>query len=185
VTPVWSYPWENDLGPDDHARLSILLQMAFPWTSGLFTEDRSWGATRPERRVIGSIGGEMVAHAAVLRRFVRVGDADQLVGEVGLVAVHPDRRRRGLGGQLVRRVNRALADLGVPFGLLTCAPRYAPLATGAGWRPLTGVALRQPTTASPYRAVAATDAAVLVLPVRAGIDGWPPGPVLDRNGFET
>ena len=181
----WSHPWENDLTLVDHADLSLLLQLAFPWTSDYFTGSRSWACNRPERRVIARAAGQAVGHAGILRRFLRIDGVDQLVGEVGLLAVHPDWEPSDLSYRLATQVGAALAELRVPFGFFNSNSDVATFYTGVGWKALPPETMtRTPTVHSPFEASLIGSLAV-VLPVTATIDRWPAGDVIDRHGFET
>ncbi|WP_016698138.1 GNAT family N-acetyltransferase [Actinoalloteichus spitiensis] len=179
--PRWFHRWEGELTPLDHLRIAELLSAAFVSTSHQFRDARSWAGARPELRLVACAGDTVVAHAAVLRRFVRVGRADQLVGELGLVAVHPDAQGNGLGAQLLARVEERLRDLGVPFGLLNTDQRTAAFYARSGWCALTGVASRWADVDYPWQNADLRDP-LLVLPVAAPLTRWPGGGVVDRNG---
>jgi nodulation protein A len=181
---AWSAAWEDDLAPADHDDVGALLARAFGRSAAPFGPGRSWASGRPERRVVaradGPEVGAVVAHVGLLRRFVQIGDAAQLVGDVGLVAVHPDRHGTGLGATLLARCAAELDRLAVPFGLLTCGDHVAGFYARAGW-------VRVPGPTRMVRAdgtVQVYGAATMVLPVRAGVDGWPAGRV-ERNGLEV
>jgi nodulation protein A len=177
---AWSAVWEDDLAPADHDDVGALLARAFGRSSVPFGPGRSWASARPERRVVARSGGAVVAHIGLLRRFVQIGDGAQLVGDVGLVGVHPDRHGTGLGAALLARCAAELDRLAVPFGLLTCGDHVAGFYARAGW-------VRVPGPTRMVRAdgtVQVCDAATMVLPVRAGVDRWPSGRV-ERNGLEV
>lgn len=138
---------------------------------------RTWSYVRPEARVIGMDGSGAAATAGVLRRFMEIGEVDQLVGVVGLVAVRPDRQGTGLGAMLMRSVSGFLHGLDVPFGLLMCAERHVGFYRRCGWHQL-----------SPRRAVYSPDdtqdarpfvdeivTTAMVLPVGATMDRWSTG----------
>jgi nodulation protein A len=121
-----------------------------------------------------------VAHLAVLRRFLQIGDVAQLVGDVGLVAVDPELQGSGVGADLLTRCRTTLHELDVPFGYLTTGPRVAGFYEAGGWMVIPG----------PTRMVLA-DGRVqvhpdvsMVLPVHRPIGEWPAGQV-DRNGWEV
>ena len=88
----WTSVWEDDVA--DHAELAVVLARAFPH-SGRIGGEQSWSSARPELRLVGRADGQVVAHAAVLRRFLQIDGRPQLVGDVGLVAVDPE--RHGVG----------------------------------------------------------------------------------------
>ena len=187
---AWSAAWEDDLAPADHDDVGVLLARAFGRSAAPFGPGRSWASARPERRIVARADrpedGAAVAHIGLLRRFVQIGDAAQigdvaqLVGDVGLVAVHPDRHGTGLGAALLARCAAELDRLAVPFGLLTCGDHVAGFYASAGW-------VRVPGPTRMVRAdgtVQVYGAATMVLPVRAAVDAWPAGRV-ERNGLEV
>ncbi|GMA30280.1 GNAT family N-acetyltransferase [Litorihabitans aurantiacus] len=140
---AWHAVRETDLSTEEHTGLAALLARAFPDTDMC---GRSWCSERPELRLIGTDAGSdepddtatPVAHLAVLRRFVRVGETDVLVADTGLVAVDPDRQGRGIGAQLLAEAAQVLGGLGVPHGFLTTGPDREAFYARGGW-------LRTPT----------------------------------------
>jgi nodulation protein A len=176
----WALTWEDDLDDDDHAALGGLLARCFPRSFTPFGPGRSWSSARPELRLVGSVDVRPVAHFAVLRRFLRVGDVSMLVGDVGLVAVDPDARATRLGAALLARGRATLDGLELPFGYLTCGEHVAGFYETDGW-------VRVPGPTRMVRAdgrVQVYGGVSMVLPVRRGIEAWPAGRV-DRNGWEV
>lgn len=174
----WTSVWEDDV--EDHEAIAALLARAFPRSLTPFGGSRSWSSARPELRLVGAAEGRPVAHTAVLRRFVQVGGRPQLIGDVGLVAVDPDRHGTGLGAELLTRTRAVLAWLGMPFGFLTCGEQVAGFYARGGW-------VRVPGPTRMVRAdgrVQVYGGVSMVLAVSASIDGWPSGQV-DRNGLEV
>lgn len=174
----WSVVWEDDL--DDHAAVAELLARAFPRSFTPFGGQRSFSSARPERRLLARDGARVIAHAGILRRFVQVAGQPQLVGDVGLVAVDPDRQGTGLGGLLLTRTAAELHALGMPFGLLTCGAHVEGFYARGGW-----VAVPGPTRM--VRAdgrVQVYGGVTMVLPVREPLGRWLVGRV-DRNGQEV
>jgi nodulation protein A len=181
LPPVsWVQTWEDDVTDTAHDDLGALLARCFPRSYTPFGPGRSWSSARPELRLVASAAGRPVAHLAVLRRFLQVGEQAVVVGDVGLVAVDPDAQGRGLGAELLGRCRATLDGLGLPFGYLTCGEHVAGFYAAAGWVRVTG----------PTRMVRADGrvqvygAASMVLPIRWGIGQWPAGQV-DRNGWEV
>ena len=85
-----------------------------------------------------------------------------------------------MGAELLARGRAALDGLELPFGYLTCGEQVAGFYESGGW-------VRVPGPTRMVRAdgrVQVYGGVSMVLPVRAGIDGWPAGQV-DRNGWEV
>jgi nodulation protein A len=171
----WEALREGDIDMAGHDRLAVLLRAAYAHEPELFAGRRTWSYLRPEARVVGTDAAGAAAHAGVLRRFIQVGGADVPVAVVGLVAVRPDLQRYGVGGELMTRVGRLLAELAAPFGVLMCAPELAGFYRRAGWRLLDPVrsAYSPDDTGQPLPYVDEVSRTTMVLPV-AGRD-WPPG----------
>ena len=183
--PAWATHWEDDLVAGDHEALAGLLRRCFPRSRAGFPGARSWASGRPELRLVGRVAARPVAHVAVLRRFLQLdgGRPDggaQLVGDVGLVGVDPDRQGTGLGADLLARTAAALHGLELPFGFLTCGEQVAGFYGTGGWVRVDNPVrlIRRDQRVQVYGGMA------MVLPVRAGMSEWPVGG-LDRNGYEV
>jgi nodulation protein A len=180
--PSWALTWEDDLRADEHRRLAVLLAQAFPRSRTDFSGTRSWSSGRPELRLVAWRDGRAVAHLGILRRFLRLSERDTsvLVGDVGLVAVAPQEQGAGLGRELLRRGDAALRGLDVPFGYLTCGEHVAPFYERCGWRRVSGGTrmIRADGRVQVY------GGASMVRTVRASLDEWPDGCLVDRNGLE-
>lgn len=178
----WSVIWEDDLVAADHAAIAALLARCFPRSRTPFGGTRSWSSGRPELRLIGRHDGRALAHLGVLRRFLRVDGQDRflLIGDVGLVAVDPDAQGRGIGAELLGRAAAQLRALQVPFGFLTCGDHVAGFYAGGGWTRTPGPTrmVRADATVQVYGGIS------MVLPVCSGLDEWPSGRRVDRNGLE-
>ena len=175
----WSPTWEDDLVDAEHEALAGLLRRCFPRSRAGFPGTESWASGRPELRLIARDGHGPVAHVAVLRRFLTLESGPQLIGDVGLVGVDPDRRGTGLGADLLARTAAALYELELPFGFLTCGEQVAGFYETAGWLRVANPVrmIRRDRRVQVYGGVA------MALPVRAGMADWPEGQV-DRNGYE-
>ena len=173
----WMSVWEDDVV--DHAELAVVLARAFPH-AGRIGGEQSWSSARPELRLVGRADGHVVAHAAVLRRFLQINGRAQLVGDVGLVAVDPARHGSGLGAALLVRVREALCGLGMPFGFLTCGERVAGFYARGGWSRVPGPTrmIRADGRMQVYGGVS------MVLALATPLDAWPSGRI-DRNGWEV
>ncbi|MCD2190514.1 GNAT family N-acetyltransferase [Actinomycetospora soli] len=176
----WQLAWETHLGPADHEVVGALLARSYAATTTVFTPGHSWAGARPELRVLGWQRDELVAHAGVVRRFLRAGGHSQLVGDVGLVAVHPGHQGEGLGGALLDVVRRTLVQLAAPYGFLTCDPDLRPFYARSGWVALADTDLC--SVGIDHRTEHDRRNGML-LPVLAPLDAWPAGPV-ERNGQE-
>jgi nodulation protein A len=179
----WSVTWETDRDGAEHPQLARLLARAYPGEAARLAGSRSWTGARPELRVVGRDGEVPVAHAGVVRRFLRaVGagpGADVLVGHVGLVAVDPERHGRGLGRALMTQVVDTLVGLDVPFGFLTCGPDVEGFYRAAGWTRLPGVAVRMVTIDDRTET---SREPVMVHAAGRPLDDWPAADVLAQDG---
>jgi nodulation protein A len=179
---TWSCRWETGLDPGDHEAVAGLLRQSYAGSTTTFGRGHSWAGARPELRVLGHQDGELVAHAGLVRRFLRAPDHDTsvLVGDVGLVAVHPGRQGQRLGAALMDAVATALDGFGVPFGFLTCDPDVRAFYERCGWTAL----LAHPVRSIRIDQVLEADRSNgMLLPVRRPVTEWPSGPV-ERNGQE-
>ncbi len=178
----WSVTWEDDVVPDDNAAIAVLLARCFPHSRTPFGGERSWSSGRPEVRLVAWDRGRPVAHAGVLRRFLRVAEtgASLLVGDVGLVSVDPDVQGSGVGAELLARTAGVLQAFDLPFGFLTCGDHVSGFYATAGWVATPGPTrmVRADGTVQVYGGTS------MVLAVRAGFDEWPIGARVDRNGLE-
>ncbi|GAA4909193.1 nodulation protein A [Actinomycetospora succinea] len=177
---TWSVSWETDLDDAAHGPLARLLARAYD-RPDRFADGRSWAGARPERRIVAHDAGAPVAHAGIVRRFLRAlpDGGEVLVGDVGLVAVDPARQGRGVGRALMARVADALVDLGVPFGFLSCGPAVEGFYRAAGWTRLPGVTTRLIDTH--HRNRTDTDPAMVLAAARPPA-AWPEATVLVRDG---
>jgi nodulation protein A len=180
----WAVRWETELTPPDHKHIAELLDAAYSFDNSVLTGTQSWAGARPERRIVARRGDETVAHVGILRRFLQIADASVLVGEVGLVAVHPHSQRRGIGRELLRRLHGVLEDLQVPFGFFNCHANLLPFYTAGGWVHLPGVRTRYVDARFPFQPVT-LQYPIVILPVGASVDDWPKGGLVVRNGSET
>lgn len=181
---VWSVSWETDLDDVEHEPLTALLARAYPAETDRLVGGRSWTGARPELRIVARDGGVPVAHAGIIRRFLRADPhhgpgRDVLVGHVGLVAVDPDQHRGGVGRALMAQVVDTLVGLDVPFGFLTCGPDVEGFYRAVGWTRLPGVAVRMVSIDD--RVVTDQDPAMVHAAGRPLTD-WPAASVLAQDG---
>ncbi|MHC2291860.1 NodA family N-acyltransferase [Bradyrhizobium barranii] len=190
----WSLRWESELQLADHAELAEFFRKSYGPTGAFnaqpFEGSRSWAGARPELRAIGYDARGVAAHIGLLRRFIKVGEVDLPVAELGLYAVRPDLEGHGIS-HAMRVMYPALRELGVPFGFgavrsalekhLTRLVERQGLATL-----MRGIRVRS-TLPDVYPNISPTrieDVIVVVFPVGRSISEWPAGTVIDRNGPE-
>ena len=94
----------------------------------------------PEWCVRLSVDDALVAYAGLYSRRAKLdGDRDVLVGGLGNVKTHPDHRRRGHAGDLVRRAGVFFREHGgVDFGVLVCEPELVRFYASLGWHEFAG-----------------------------------------------
>ena len=157
-----------DLEPATLRAARALMDVAF---GGEFGDD-DWEHTLGGMHALAEVDGVLVAHGAVVQRRLLHAGRPLRAGYVEGVAVHPDHRRRGLGGLVMdplERIIRAAYDTGA----LSPTEDGAALYRARGWVPWRG-----PTsTLGPEGPVRTPedDDAVFVLPVTVALD--PSGPL--------
>ncbi|PDT18984.1 nodulation N-acyltransferase NodA [Rhizobium hidalgonense] len=188
----WKVCWENELELSDHTELADFFRKTYGPTGAYnalpFEGARSWSGARPELRVIGYDAHGVAAHMGLLRRFVRVGEVDLLVCELGLWGVRPD--LEGYGINSMRIVYPVLQQLGVrfAFGGVRQALRnlVLRLCRNGLATVLEGVRVRS-TLADVYLNLPATrceNVILVVFPIGCSMSDWPSGTLIERNGPE-
>lgn len=99
------------------------------------------------------------------------------LGWIGMLLVHPDHRRQGVGGGLLQRAMQHLQDAGVHSIALDATPAGQPLYAGAGFAPVWELARWQGST--PAHLPAAGPGLLTEIPDAA----WPALIELDRRAF--
>ena len=150
---------------DDATRAAAraLCDLAF---AGEFS-DGEWEHALGGVHVLLEEDGELVGHAALVRRTLWHGDRALRAGYVEAVAVHPDRQGRGHGRALMRALERPLRDA-YEIGALCATDAGAPLYAACGWQ-----AWRGPTSVRTAHGVVRTpdcDDAVWVCALTAPLD---------------
>ncbi|MGY4501461.1 nodulation protein A [Bradyrhizobium sp. GM24.11] len=190
----WRLCWENELQLADHIELSDFFRKTYGPTGAFnakpFEGHRSWAGARPEIRAIGYDDRGVAIHIGALRRFIKVGEVDLLVAELGLYGVRPDLEGLGISHS-IRVMYPVLRDLGVPFGFGTVRSALQKHITRLLGRQglatvLPGLRVR---SARPdiYLTVPPTrveDVVGLVLPIARPMSEWPAGEMIERNGPE-
>jgi aminoglycoside 2'-N-acetyltransferase I len=126
-----------------------------------------WEHTLGGMHVLAFDGDELVGHAAVVQRRLLHGGRALRTGYVEGVGVRADRRRRGIGGALIREAGRIVRG-GYELGALGATDEAIPLYTSLGWERWPG-----PTavvTPDGLRRTPDDDGAVYVLEVAAPLD---------------
>ncbi|MER6916155.1 GNAT family N-acetyltransferase [Streptomyces sp. NPDC000594] len=77
--------------------------------------------------------GRITAHGSVIMRRVRYGGRFRRVGYVEALAVRADRRRQGLGSQVMAELE-GIIDRAYDFGALSASDEGAALYRSRGWR---------------------------------------------------
>nr|AJD81412.1 NodA [Bradyrhizobium sp. NAS124]AJD81416.1 NodA [Bradyrhizobium sp. NAS150] len=190
----WRTCWENDLQLADHVEISEFFRKAYGATGAFnaqpFEGNRSWAGARPELRVIGYDDRGVAAHIGALRRFIKVGEIDLLVAELGLYAVRPDLEGLGISHSM-RVMYPVLQQLCVPFGFGTVRhelekhifrllglPGLATIVPGIRVRStLPDIYANLPPTR-------VDDALLVVFPIARSMSEWPTGTIIERNGPE-
>ncbi|MEI9412272.1 MULTISPECIES: NodA family N-acyltransferase [unclassified Mesorhizobium] len=189
----WRLCWENELQLADHAELSDFFRTNYGRTGAFhakpFQGGRSWGGARPEFRAIGYDAHGLAAHIGILRRFIKVGEVDLLVAELGLYGIRPDLEGLGISFSL-GVVFPVLQQLRVPFAFGTV--RHAMrnhverFCRGGLATVISGVRVRStlPDVHPDLPPTRLEDVLLLVSPIGRSMDEWPSGSLIDRNGPE-
>jgi len=126
----------TDLTPADVSAIRAILDAAFEDgdPENRFTED-DWQHGLGGVHVVLDVGGEIVAHAAVVERSLHVGSRPLRTGYVESVATAPERQGRGYGTAVMRDVGAIIAG-GYELGALGTG-RHA-FYQRLGWQPWRG-----------------------------------------------
>jgi GNAT superfamily N-acetyltransferase len=92
----------------------------------------------PDRHVVVTDDGATIGHAGFLLIEVEVDGVELRGVGLGGVMVHPDRRGRGIGENLVRETTSRMGSLRRSFGMLFCRDARLPFYERMGWRKVGG-----------------------------------------------
>ena len=190
----WRLCWENELELADHIELSDFFRKTYGPTGEFnakpFEGHRSWAGARPEIRQSATM---IVASRSTSRHcadFIKVGEIDLLVAELGLYGVRPDLEGLGITHS-IRVMYPVLRDLGVPFGFGTVRSALQKHITRLLGRQglatvLPGFRVRsaRPDICLTVPPTRVEDVVVLVLPIARPMSEWPAGEMIERNGPE-
>ncbi|KOY55075.1 MULTISPECIES: GNAT family N-acetyltransferase [unclassified Streptomyces] len=118
----------SQLGADVLGEVRVLLGGAFDGDFG----DEDFEHALGGMHVLVREGGELVAHGSVVQRRVLHRGRALRTGYVEAVAVRADRRRRGLGGQVMAGLEGVIERAYV-LGALSASDDGARLYAGRGW----------------------------------------------------
>jgi aminoglycoside 2'-N-acetyltransferase I len=121
------------LAPRQLRAIRSLLEVAFDGDFGASDWDHSLGGVH----VLARQEDTVVGHAAVVQRHLAAGMRALRVGYVEALAVHPRWRRRGIGDQIMVRVERVIRRA-YDLGALSASDQALPLYERRGWVPWRG-----------------------------------------------
>lgn len=134
---------DEELSADEQAALEALTLAVYPTD-----EWRDWPGwqiewSRPEWRVRVFDGdGQLSAHVGLIVRSATIGERPVIIGGIGGVKTHPQRRGRGFATAALKRAQALARELGnVDIGHLVCEQAMMPFYTKLGWRPFLGTTL--------------------------------------------
>jgi aminoglycoside 2'-N-acetyltransferase I len=112
--------------------LVALRRLVFGAFGGRFDE-HDWEHTLGGTHVLALEGDEVVAHGAVVPRWLVAGERGSRSGYVEGVATRGDRRGRGLGTLVMREVGLVLVEEGYELGALADGSRIPGFYQRLGW----------------------------------------------------
>ena len=124
---------EEDMTPALDAAIRRGLAVCFPEDAEAFSQTRAWHGSLAAWSVVLEHEGEVIAHAGVVDRTLRVGEREVRVAGVQNVYVLPEFRRRGLTSRLMEKAMTEAAARGFDVGLLFCVPELERVYLRSGW----------------------------------------------------
>jgi predicted N-acetyltransferase YhbS len=112
------------------------LCVCFPEDEAVYSKTRGWNGYDPAITVVVESEGDVVAHASVIDKVIRVGTHEVRAAGVMNVYVLPGYRGRGLVSTAVSAGMDEALGQGYDLGLLFCKSQLSSLYEGAGWLPI-------------------------------------------------
>jgi predicted N-acetyltransferase YhbS len=125
---------ESEIDPDFDAAIRQGLRRSFPADAETFAKTRAWHGSAPDWSVVLWRGPDVIAHAGIVERAVRVGAQSVRVAGVQNVFVLPEHRGQGVFRRVMQVAIREAQRRGLLFCPATLAAAYARL----GWRLVEG-----------------------------------------------
>lgn len=127
---------EADIDAPLDARIRSGLCECFPPDREIYSQTRAWHGSHPDWTVLLQQADEIAAHAGVVERTIRVGEASFRVAGVQNVYVLPDYRGQGLCRQVMTVTMAEAKRRGLDFGLLFCTLDVSTIYSNLDWRRL-------------------------------------------------
>lgn len=129
----------DDLSDEDTEALRALKAAVYPPDEETNWEGASREWTSPQWGVlVGDDAGMLVSYTGVVQRPGLVDGALAVIGGIGGVATHPDRRGEGYAPIGMGRALDFLAGLETDFALLVCRDELVDYYSRLGWKLFTG-----------------------------------------------
>jgi aminoglycoside 2'-N-acetyltransferase I len=152
-----------DLEADMLKRLRELMDVVFPDDF----EEYDWEHALGGMHALITEDGAPVAHASlVMRRLIHQGKALR-AGYVEAVGVHPEHRRKGLGGAVMEPLERIVRNA-YDLGALGASDEAIPMYAGRGWKRWQGESYA--LTPEGVVRTEEEDDCIFVLPAKAALD---------------
>ena len=172
---------ENDLTPDQHKRIRVLLMKAFPKHAHHF-ETASYDYTLPEYRLwMEDEQGTILAHLDLEHRLIDVDGIEVSTIGIGEVSTHPDYQGQGLGRMLMNQLKVVLHEqFRADYGILLCGESVAGYYERVGWHRLKQVVYEQDKHSGENRM---SHEPAMILPIHKRVDEWHTDGIVDIRGL--
>jgi len=122
-------------------------QTLFGWGDDIFrARDIRFHCRKSDVHYLGTVDGQLVSHAGMVKAEVQVAGQPIAVGGIGGVVTVGTAQRKGYAERMLQQ---ALAYMGetwqVEFGMLFCLPHVLPFYAGLGWQQIASpISIEQP-----------------------------------------
>ena len=172
---------ERDLTAEHAEEIRCLQQAAFPGTTEFLTQ-RWWHTpVADDEWWLGArVDGELIGSARLLFRTIVTTGGERVIGGIGNVCSHPDRRGQGAAAACMRA---AAEEIGreADFGVLFCGEAVRGFYERLGWQVVDNELYPRPAGAGGERVRSTGHGCAMISPGRQTLDEWPAGEI-DLNG---
>lgn len=166
----------HELTEVDLSRIERLFDSEYLDGFGAWNPEQPYGYAPHEVHILARAGDRILGHVGWAARHITVGDNAVTIGGLGGVLISADGRGHGLGAKLMSRAELSMRERGgIEFGYLGCREEIVPFYASCGWsRVHVGERSIGRQGAPVYDSPGSP---ILILPVAAPLESWPPGEV--------